>query len=139
MAALVQSASPASQEAIVVNVPLRGYVEAGLHRDTYEIDLGVIPLPRPILENHSRAFSLIASGDSLVADGVHNGDFLVVDPDSPPRVGSLCIVRLGGTLCAAVFISSDVLRFRTSSGRSEDLDASSWQIIGTVVWHLRKM
>lgn len=139
VAALVQSAAPASQEALVAQVPLRGYIEAGLHRDSYEVDLGVIPLPRPILENHPRAFSLIASGDSLAADGIHNDDILVVDPDREPRAGSLCIVRLGSTLCATVFINDDMLRLMTPSGRSEDLDASSLQIIGNVVWHLRKM
>lgn len=139
VAALVQSASPASHEAIVVNVPLRGYIEAGLHRDSYEVDLGEMPFPRPLLEDYPRVFSLIASGDSLVADGIHNGDILLVDPDREIRVGTLCVVRIDGTLCAAIFLGRHVLRLRMPSGRSEDLDASSLEIIGNVVWHMRKM
>jgi len=139
VAALVHSASPASQETLEFRVPVRGYIEAGLHRDTYEVDLGMIPLPQVVLESHPRAFSLIASGDALVADGIHNDDILVVDPDSESRAGSLCIVRLGSTLCVTTFITSGVLRLRTASGHSEDLDASSLQIVGKVVWHFRKM
>ncbi len=139
MAALVQSASPVNHEAIVVNVPLKGYLEAGLHRDSYEVDLGEMPFPRPFLEDYPRAFSLIASGDSLVADGIHSGDILLVDPDREARVGTLCVVRIDGPLCAATFLSHAVLRLRTPSGRSEDLDASSLDIIGNVVWHMRKM
>ncbi len=139
VADLLQFATHPSSESLVVAIPIRGYVEAGLPRDSYEVDLGVLPLPSQILENRPNAFSLIASGDSLVLDGIHNNDYLVVDPDQGFRVGGMCIVRIDQTLCATMFISSDLVRFRTLSGSSENLDPSIYPIIGSVVWHFRRM
>ncbi len=136
---LLQFATDPSSESLVVAIPIRGYVEAGVPRDSYEVDLGVLPLPRQFIEGHPNAFSLIATGDSLVLDGIHNEDILVVDPDHPARAGGMCIVRIDQTLCATMFISSNLLRFRTPSGSSENLDPSTYPIMGSVVWHFRRM
>ena len=139
VADLLQSASSVPYGNLVEMVPVKGYIEAGNHRDCYEIDLGMIHFPRMVLLEHPRAFSLIASGDSLEPDGIHNGDILIIDPELSSRTGSMCIARIDGTLCATMYVSSSLLKLRTRSGKSEDLDASKIEVIGNVVWHLRKM
>jgi len=126
-------------DADTVHVPVRGYIEAGLPRDSYEVDLGVIPLARSILGDRPRAFSLITSGDSLTVDGIHNEDMLIVDPDTQVMLGSLCIVRVGSTLCGTSYVGNQDFQFRTPTGRSENLHPSDIQVLGNVVLHFRRM
>lgn len=125
----------------VSSVPLRGYVAAGAPREAYELDLGAVPVPAAVLQKHPQAFALVVSGDSLSGDGISDGDVLLVDPEAGLQVGKIYIVRLpDGEVCARhVHLKDGAVRLRASNGTYKDLDVIQADILGRVVWHLRKM
>lgn len=139
MEALLEVASPQTLRTTDSDVPVSGYIEAGVPLEFSESEPGTISLPDFIVEAHPKAFALTVSGESLSGDGIHHHDILVIDPDVGFHLGKLCIVRLDGTLCAPIYISNGELRLNTSSGRPEVLSVEDAEYVGGVVWHIRRM
>jgi SOS-response transcriptional repressor LexA len=120
-------------------LPIKGYVEAGATPAPQSDDLGTISLPTPMVQGGPSAYFLVVSGDSLVPDGVHDGDVLLVCPEQPPRVGGLCVIEKDDSLYAGTYITPGSLRVRTNTGTTVDMDLTPDQLIGAVGWHVRKM
>lgn len=136
---LLNAASPATALETEASVPIRGYVNAGVSRDDGAGVPKEIILPKFITGAHSKAFAVVVSGDSLTEDGIHSDDILVIDPNTGPVVGGLQVVSVEGVLFVTTSISSKEMRLRTSSGRSEVLNIQPPDLLGTVVWHIRRM
>ena len=85
------------------------------------------------------AYFLVVSGDSLVPDGVHDGDVLLVCPARAPRIGRLCVIAKDDCNYAGTYITQGSLRVRTNTGTMVDVEMTTDQLIGAVGWHVRKM
>ncbi|MDO8472235.1 MAG: S24 family peptidase, partial [Dehalococcoidia bacterium] len=106
----------------------------------YEVDLGEVAIPGFVLSESPNAFALKVSGDSLEGDGIHNGDLLVVDPDAGLQVSKIYVVRLGDELCARhLHMDDGQVRLKASNHKYEDIKVSNLDLVGRVVWHMRKM
>lgn len=133
---VVSAPEAASGEAAV---PIRGYVDAGTPRTDYDVDLGVSGVPCFLVESYGNAFLRVVSGDSLTLDGIHDSDMLLVSPDGEPCPGRICILQLGTVYCGAVFVPGIGYRWRTPSGRTENLSSEEVAFTGNVVGHIRRM
>jgi SOS-response transcriptional repressor LexA len=40
------------------------------------------------------AYAVLVRGDSMIGDGIHDGDFVIVDPGRVPEDGDIAVVRL---------------------------------------------
>lgn len=120
-------------------LPIKGYLEAGTTLVSYTTNLGTISLPSPMIQGGQGAYFLVVSGDSLVPDGIHDGDALLVYPTQPPRVGDLCIIEKDDSLYAGTHINQGSLRARTATGTTVDVDLTPDQVVGTVGLHVRKL
>ncbi len=136
---LLNAANPTNLLELEASVPVRGYVNAGVSRDDKAVGPSEVILPKFITDAHSNAFAVVVSGDSLMEDGIHSDDILVIDPDTGPVVGRLQVVRVESVLFVTTYISSKEMRLRTSSGRSEALNIQRAELLGTVAWHIRRM
>lgn len=126
----------------VAAVSVCGYVSAGEPREAWETYLGTAPVGEELLMRYPNLFALIISGDSLEGDGIHSGDKVFVDPDAGYQVGKIYIVRLeDGEVCAKhLYMEADgQIKLRSSNDGYEDLTVSGGQVLGRVVWHLRRM
>ena len=121
------------------SVPIRGYVDAGTSRAEYDVDLGESSVPSGLTEDHRNAFLRVVSGDSLAVDGIHDHDMLVVNPEGEPALGRICILRLGPAYFGAIYIPDVGYRWRTPSGRIENLSSEEVVFAGNVIGHIRKM
>lgn len=139
VSALIEAAEAEEQDESTSVLPIKGYLEAGTTPDSQTDDLGTISLPSPMFERGSGAYFLVVSGDSLVPDGIHDGDVLLVCPTRPPRVGGLCVIEIDHCFYAGTHISRGSLRVRTTTGTMIAVDVTPDQIIGAVGWHVRKM
>lgn len=139
VSALIEAAEAEEQDESTSVLPIKGYLEAGTTPDSQTDDLGTISLPSPMFERGSGAYFLVVSGDSLVPDGIHDGDVLLVCPTQPPRVGGLCVIEIDHCFYAGTHISRGSLRVRTTTGTMIAVDVTPDQIIGAVGWHVRKM
>ena len=136
---LINAADAEDQDESSSVLPIKGYVEAGTTPAPQAGDLGTISLPTPMVQGGPGAYFLVVSGDSLVPDGVHDGDVLLVCPAQAPRVGGLCVIEKDGCLYAGTFVTQGSLRVRTNTGTTVDVDLAPDQMIGAVGWHVRKM
>lgn len=139
VSALIEAADAEERDELTSVLPIKGYLDAGTIAESQTDDLGTISLPSPMFDGGPGAYFLVVSGDSLVPDGVHDGDVLLVCPAQPPRVGGLCVVEIDDCLYAGTHISQGSLRVRTTTGTIVDLDVTPDQMIGAVGWHVRKM
>ncbi len=78
----------------VVGVPVLGRIAAGLPllaEENYEgsvrVDAAMLPAGGPV-------FALIVTGDSMIEDGIHDGDTLFVKQQSSVRDGDIAVVRV---------------------------------------------
>lgn len=69
-----------------------------------EIDLGELLVPNPLA-----SFLYRASGNSMIMDGVLDGDFLLVDRSMDPRNGDLVVATLEGQapICKRLRLDGD--------------------------------
>lgn len=135
----LNAANPANLLEAEAFVPVRGYVNAGISRIDSAVEPNEVILPKFITGAHSNAFAVVVSGDSLTEDGIHSEDMLIIDPDTGPVAGGLQVVCVESVLFVATCISSTEIRLRTPSGRSEVLDIHPPDLLGIVVWHIRRM
>ena len=85
------------------------------------------------------AYFLVVGGDSLVPDGIHGGDVLLVWPAQRPKVGGVCIIKKDGWSYAGTYLSQGSLRVRTTTGATLDVDCTPDQLVDAVGWPVRKL
>lgn len=139
VSALIDAADAKHQDESTSVLPIKGYLEAGTTPESQTNDLGTISLPSPMVQGGPGAYFLVVSGDSLVPDGIHDGDVLLVCPAQPPSFGGLCVIEKDDCLYAGTYITQGILRVRTNTGTTVDVDMTADQLIGAVGWHVRKM
>ncbi|MBC8281893.1 MAG: helix-turn-helix domain-containing protein [Chloroflexi bacterium] len=139
VSALINAAESGVHGDSVLIVPVKGFLNAGNNPPTETDHLGTVSLPLHMNEGGQNAYCLLVTGDTLVPDGVHDGDVLLVDPDQIAEIGSLCVVELDRSLRAGTFISSGRVNVRTRIGAMIEMEVATDELIGTVVWHIRRM
>jgi SOS-response transcriptional repressors (RecA-mediated autopeptidases) len=126
----------------IVEIPVRGVIPAGNPEVKEEIDLGVVRVPREVVEGKiDRVFALKIGGESLSGDGLHYGDNVLIDPDAPIIDGKIYAVRIGGTevLARHVYKENGHLRLESSNGEYKRLLATDVEIQGRLIYQMRKL
>jgi repressor LexA len=130
------------QKLEIIEIPVRGVIPAGNPAVEEEIDLGVIRVPREVVEGKiDRVFALKIGGESLSGDGLHYGDNVLIDPDAPIIDGKIYAVRIGGTevLARHVYKENGHLRLESSNGEYKRLLATDVEIQGRLIYQMRKL
>ncbi|MDR1274909.1 MAG: translesion error-prone DNA polymerase V autoproteolytic subunit [Candidatus Accumulibacter sp.] len=100
-----------------------------------------LDLNEHLVRNPAATFFLIVSGDSMVGEGINDGDMVVVDRSVEPRSGSIVVAAIEGDFTLKRFVKA-AASFELHSGnpdypvihpRRED-DC----VVGVVRWILRK-
>jgi SOS-response transcriptional repressors (RecA-mediated autopeptidases) len=126
----------------IVEIPIRGIIPAGNPEVKEELDLGVVRVPREIVEGKiDRVFALKIGGESLSGDELHYGDNVLVDPDAPIIDGKIYAVRIGGTevLARHVYKENGKLRLESSNGEYQRILATEVEIQGRLIYQMRKL
>jgi SOS-response transcriptional repressor LexA len=76
------------------NVPLGGKAAAGTGTLPAAADAGPVWVP-PRYARADKAFTVQVEGDSMIGDGLQDGDFVVVDPSQEERAGDIVVVLVG--------------------------------------------
>ena len=77
-----------------VPVPFYGRIHAGEPALLPDHREGFLTMDRRFVPNE-RTFFLRVTGDSMIGAGIHDGDFVMVNPDPAPGDGDVAAVRLG--------------------------------------------
>jgi len=100
----------------VVGVPIVGRVAAGSLHAAIEDTRGTVRVDQSLLPRSGDVFALQVHGDSMIDDGIHDGDTLFVQRCSELRQGEIGVVLVDGeTTVKRVFRESGRLRLQPSN------------------------
>jgi repressor LexA len=126
----------------LIEVPLLGKVAAGapiLAEESFDSTLRVDPGLLGSAAMRSDVFALRISGDSMIGDGIFDGDILFVQRQSTARMGEIVVAMIEGEATVKRYYpEGDKIRLQPSNPRLEPIylrrsDARESQILGVAI------
>jgi SOS regulatory protein LexA len=77
-------------------IPLVGSVQAGFPSPEEEALCDIISMDEYLVTNPNSSFLLKVSGDSMIGEGIMEGDMVVVEKGKQPRSGDVVIAEVDG-------------------------------------------
>lgn len=142
---LDDSGSTPTDDRDVVAVPMLGRIAAGSpilavenHDDTVYVD-------RFFIGNHDPVFGLRVVGESMIGDGIFDGDHIFVRKRSTARPGDIVVAMIDGEATVKRYYpEGDRIRFQPSNPALDPIyvrarDFRATQILGVVVGVYRRL
>ncbi len=81
---------------LVGEVPMLGLVEAGFPTAAEETILDTISIDEYLINDKDKTYLLEVKGDSMIEAGIQEGDLVVAERKSDPRIGDIVIAEVDG-------------------------------------------
>ncbi len=81
---------------LIGEVPLLGLVEAGIPTLAEESILDTMSFDEYLIGDPSKTFVLKVKGDSMIEEGIHEGDLVIVERKNEPKDGDIVIAEVDG-------------------------------------------
>ena len=141
---LTEQATGFMAEQSVTAVPVLGRIAAGsplLAEENYE---GAVRVDQGMLPPGGRVFALVVTGDSMIEDGIFDGDTLFVQQKSSARDGEIAVVMVDGDATVKrLYKEGNKLRLQPANSAMEPIvvDASSGdvEVLGVAVGVFRRI
>ena len=78
-----------------IELPLAGFIAAGRPIEAIEDPTETMQISPSLISGKRRAFVLQVRGDSMVKDGIHDGDYVVVEQQETANNGDIVVALLG--------------------------------------------
>lgn len=124
----------------VVNLPLIGTVAAGTPILAAENIEDVIPVAWDVVKNIRDGFLLRVKGDSMVGDGIYDGDIILVKPQPDALNGEIVVAMIEDEVTVKRFYREQgYIRLQPSNLRFDPILVSrDFRVIGKVMGLIRK-
>jgi repressor LexA len=140
---IAPSARGGFREEATVAVPLVGRVAAGSPILAEENYAGTLHMDSAMLPNNAQAFALTVSGNSMIEDGILDGDYVFVKRQNTSRNGEITVVMVDGDATVKrVYREKGRLRLQPSNAAMEPIWVDPGQdvdILGVVVGVYRRI
>jgi len=140
------SVTPApTPRADFVEVPLVGRVAAGLPLLAVENVQDTVHIDRFFIGQTREVFALRVKGDSMIEDGIHDGDFIFVRKQLNANRGDTVVAIIGDEATVKRYYpEGDVIRFQPANSAMQPIlvrkrDFKSVSLLGVVIGVYRKM
>ena len=136
---------PVETTATLVDVPLVGRVAAGQPLLAEENLEGNVKVDRFFIGQSREVFALRVKGDSMIEDGIHDGDFIFVRKQLTAERGDTVVAMIDGEATVKRYYpEGDVIRFQPANSYMDPIlvkrrDFRSVNLIGVVVGVYRKL
>lgn len=126
------------QTKAVVHVPIVGTVAAGKPRLAVEDIEDVFPLPQDFVSGDG--FILQVRGDSMIEDGIHEGDYVVVRRQPDAENGETVVAMIDGEATVKRFYKERArIRLQPANKRMKPMFFGDVQVVGKVVGLVRRL
>ena len=113
---IVKGTRDVQDDSRTVDVPLLGRVAAGPLSEAVEDAGDALRIDRRLLPRKGPVIALTIRGDSMIEDGIHDGDTVFVERGGTIRTGDIAIVRVEGDVtCKRVFKEGGVMRLQPAN------------------------
>ncbi len=136
---------PVETTSMLVEVPLVGRVAAGQPLLAEENLEGTVKVDRFFIGQSREVFALRVQGDSMIEDGIHDGDFIFVRKQLTADKGDTVVAMIDGEATVKRYYpEGDVIRFQPANSTMQPImvrrrDWKSVNLIGVVVGVYRKI
>ncbi len=137
---VMPSQSPAAPSLIrpVVQVPLLGTVAAGSPRLAVQEVEEMFPLPHDFISGDG--FMLRVKGDSMIEDGIHENDFVVVRAQKTAENGETVVAMIDNEATVKRFFKEKKqFRLQPANKRMKPMYFDDVEIVGKVVGLVRRL
>ena len=148
---LYQSASVSTTDDTVAydeqihSIPVVGRIAAGLPTAAIENTEEFLRIGEGMLGRSEDVFGLRVSGESMIEDGIHDGDYIFVKRQKEARNGEIVAAMVDGEATVKRFFrEGDRIRLQPSNSSMEPIyvnaaDGRETSVLGTVVGVFRKL
>jgi len=139
----VMEVVPATDE--LAEIPIIGRVAAGQPILAVEQATDTVRIDRVLIGGHREVFGLRIVGESMIEDGILDGDYVFVKKAPTARAGEIVVAMIDGEATVKrYFPEGDVIRFQPANSNMQPIlvrkdDFKSVDIIGVVVGVYRKI
>ena len=77
-------------------IPVLGNIKAGLPDDAYEQFLGSVSIENYLVADPGMIYALKVSGDSMINEGILEGDIVLIEKDKHARDGDVIVAEVDG-------------------------------------------
>ncbi len=124
----------------MADIPLLGLISAGQPIEALE-NPDILAIPDDML-GRSDTFALQVNGDSMIEDGIHHGDYIVVESRDKASNGEIVVAMVGGDEATVkrFYREGAVVRLQPSNQYMDPIfvAAEKVQIRGVVIGLIRK-
>ncbi len=129
-------------EPVQVGIPIRGIISAGVLQEAVEENLGTISL-ETLFPGIDRIFAIRVSGNSMVGENIHDGDYVLLMDDDIPNGGIGAVLYNGETSLKKVFYDQTGLRLEPANQQYEDIHIrpdvfEEVRVLGRYVGHMNQ-
>lgn len=135
LSSILREAVVAQERLEVREVPVMGKISAGTLKVSEQILEGYIPIPVILLPKSNKEFyALTIEGESLIGDGIKDGDTVIIEPDPEYIDGKIYVVKIDHEIVARhVKKQKDRLKLESSNGNYSVIEPSKVELQGRVV------
>jgi repressor LexA len=129
----------------LAEVPILGRVAAGHPILAVEQATDTVRIDRMLLGGHREVFGLRIVGESMIEDGIFDGDYVFVNKTPAARTGDIVVAMIEGEATVKrYFPEGDCIRFQPANSNMQPIivrksEFRSVDIIGVVVGVYRKL
>lgn len=77
-----------------VELPLVGYIAAGKPIEAIENPLSTVAVSSDLVSKNKRCFVLQVKGDSMIKEGIHDGDYVVIQQQNTAQDGDIVVALI---------------------------------------------
>jgi len=123
-----------------VEVPVIGYIAAGKPIEALENPLDSVKVASSMLSGKRRAFVLQVRGDSMIKDGILDGDSVVCEQQETANNGDIVVALVNGTTATLkrYFKEKNRIRLQPANDNMQPIYATDVKVQGKVVGIIRR-
>lgn len=122
-------------------LPIRGTVAAGLPIEAVETDSERLAVPSDMIRNADDTFVLRVRGESMIEDGIHEGDYIIVERTKNARNGQVVVALVKGyeTTVKRIYQEGQNVRLQPANSAMEPIlaMAKDVEVQGVVIGLMR--
>ncbi len=123
-----------------IELPVLGFIAAGQPIMTFTDPDATINIPATMVTGKKRSFVLQVKGDSMIEDGILDGDYVIIEEQNTAHNGDIVVALLDNGLATLkrFFKEPDRIRLEPANAAMEPIYATDVKIQGKCVGVIRR-
>lgn len=123
-----------------IELPLAGFIAAGSPIEPYTDPNATFAVPQNMISSGKKTFVLQVKGDSMIEDGILDGDFVVVEETNEARNGEIVVAMIasGVVTLKRFFKEPDRIRLEPANAAMQPIYAKDVAIQGRLLAVIRR-